>query len=77
MSDRPPFRIDSEYCVGHGRCYALAPESFDSDEMGHGIVRDRMQGTPSREPDVIVNACPEAVIELINVGASAEKGSQS
>lgn len=77
MSERPPFRIDSEYCVGHGRCYALAPESFDSDDMGHGVVRDRRQGEPSRSPEAIVNACPEGVIELISVGASAEKGSQA
>jgi ferredoxin len=77
MSDRPPFRIDADYCVGHGRCYALAPESFEPDDMGHGVVRDHQQGEATRSPETIVNACPEGVIELVSVGGSAEKGSQA
>ena len=28
-------RVDLESCVGHGRCYELAPEVFDEDERGH------------------------------------------
>lgn len=31
--------IDEELCAGHGRCYALAPEVFDSDDDGRGVVR--------------------------------------
>ncbi|RLV47452.1 ferredoxin [Nocardioides mangrovicus] len=77
MSDHPPFKIDEEFCVGHGRCYALAPESFQPDEMGHGVVRDYRDGPATREPGVVVNACPESAIELITVGGDAEKGSQS
>lgn len=30
--------LDSEQCTGHGRCYSLAPELFDSDEEGHSIL---------------------------------------
>jgi ferredoxin len=30
--------IDSELCHGHGRCYMLAPEVFDADDRGHGLV---------------------------------------
>jgi ferredoxin len=26
-------------CVGHGRCYALAPEVYDADDVGHCVVR--------------------------------------
>lgn len=28
-------RVDSEKCQGHNRCYALAPELFDVDELGN------------------------------------------
>ena len=31
-------RIDTERCTGHGRCYALAPDVFDSDDRGNGEV---------------------------------------
>jgi ferredoxin len=72
MSDqRPPFVIDHELCVGHGRCYTLAPESFYPDDMGRGQVRDRLDGQPARDPDAIVNACPEGAIGLIAAGKGA------
>ena len=31
--------LDSEACVGHGRCYALAPEVYDADDEGHCLMR--------------------------------------
>ena len=31
-------RIDESKCTGHGRCYALAPELFDADDSGYGVV---------------------------------------
>ena len=33
-------RVDPDLCVGHGRCYALAPEVFEPDDFGHCIGRD-------------------------------------
>jgi ferredoxin len=30
--------IDADLCTGHGRCYVLAPQVFDSDDGGHGVV---------------------------------------
>lgn len=27
--------VDTERCVGHGRCYELVPEVYDEDEYGH------------------------------------------
>ena len=30
--------IDADKCQGHGRCFGLAPELFDSDDLGQGIV---------------------------------------
>lgn len=31
-------RIDSDRCQGHGRCYSLSPELFDSDDYGDAVV---------------------------------------
>ena len=30
-------RVDAK-CVGHGRCYELAPDVFGDDERGHCVV---------------------------------------
>lgn len=30
--------IDNSRCEGHGRCYAIAPTIFASDEQGRGVV---------------------------------------
>jgi ferredoxin len=27
--------VDLDRCVGHGRCYALAPEVYAADDAGH------------------------------------------
>lgn len=32
-------RLDAAVCVGHGRCYVLAPEVFDEDARGHCVPR--------------------------------------
>ena len=29
-------RIDTERCEGHGRCYSLAPELVEPDDLGNG-----------------------------------------
>jgi ferredoxin len=31
--------LDSGKCQGHGRCYALAPDLFDSDDEGYSVLR--------------------------------------
>ncbi|MCV7328795.1 ferredoxin [Mycobacterium cookii] len=57
--------VDAERCVGHGRCYSLAPEIFDADEVGHSIV---LVGEVSGEREArAVDAqrnCPEGAITL-------------
>ena len=32
--------IDAEKCQGHNRCYALAPDLVDVDDMGMALVRN-------------------------------------
>ena len=31
--------VDSEKCQGHNRCYALAPDVFDVDDLGFATSR--------------------------------------
>jgi ferredoxin len=31
-------RVINERCQGHGRCYSLAPELFESDDFGNSVV---------------------------------------
>lgn len=53
-------RLDEQACVGHGRCYALAPDVYEPDDMGHCIVR-HAEVPPELEDAARTgaNACPE------------------
>ena len=57
-------RIDGELCTGHGRCYTLAPDVFDSDDRGLGLVRGDGQVPPELEKQAqqAVANCPEQAI---------------
>ena len=57
--------LDSELCTGHGRCYTLAPELFDSDDEGHSVllaevVPDGLEG----QAWLAVQNCPERCIAV-------------
>jgi len=57
--------VDAERCVGHGRCYALAPDVFASDDRGHCelLVTDV---PPELEAQARTGAanCPETAITV-------------
>ena len=58
-------RIEEDLCTGHGRCYALAPELFDTDDFGHGTVT--VDDVPDRlleRARLAVGNCPEGAITL-------------
>jgi ferredoxin len=58
-------QVDLAKCVGHGRCYELAPEVFGEDERGH--CRVLLETLPSHleEPALIAAAnCPEDAIRV-------------
>ena len=58
-------RVDSELCVGHGRCYEIAPEVFGDDERGHCVVLALL--VPPDQEDAARRAegnCPERAISL-------------
>lgn len=55
-------RLDEEVCVGHGRCYALAPDVFDADDQGHCALRFDDEDLPESLVDLARQAvanCPE------------------
>ncbi len=59
-------RIDASRCQGHGRCFSLAPDVFDSDELGNGFVLGDGEVAADRERDVRLAAanCPEGAVVL-------------
>ena len=53
-------------CVGHGRCYSLAPQMLESDDEGFVMIRG---GDPIEVPegleqlaDEVAGTCPESAI---------------
>lgn len=58
-------RVDPDLCQGHGRCFSLAPDMFDMDDMGHAIADGR--DVPADREDAVEIArqnCPEYAIEV-------------
>jgi ferredoxin len=61
-------RVDSDKCQGHGRCYALAPELFESDDFGNSVVvSDGVvpEGMEDRAR-LAVDNCPEYAIDIVD-----------
>ena len=58
-------RLDTELCQGHGRCYTLAPELFDSDDLGHCVLLvDEVPPGREDEARTGVDNCPEHALTL-------------
>jgi ferredoxin len=59
--------LDPDRCQGHGRCYTLAPDLFDADDVGHCVLS--VEEVPAgREDDARsgVENCPEQALTLID-----------
>jgi ferredoxin len=57
--------VDADLCVGHGRCYTLAPDVFDADECGHSVVRvGDVSGELEEQAITAEQNCPERAITL-------------
>ena len=58
-------RVDRDACVGHGRCYVLAPDVFEDDDRGHCVVRrpDLPAGLEKQARSAVDN-CPEGALHL-------------
>ncbi|HVN39001.1 MAG TPA: ferredoxin [Myxococcota bacterium] len=60
-------RLDRAKCVGHGRCYVLAPDVFEDDERGHCVVRK--EEVPKEFEEQARRGeqnCPEGAIALVD-----------
>ena len=60
-------RVDEAACVGHGRCYVLAPELFEADDRGHCLI-PVAEVPPELEAKARVGEenCPERAIVVEN-----------
>lgn len=57
--------VDEAACVGHGRCYALAPDVFDADDHGHCVVLHETVGDELADGARAGAAnCPESAITV-------------
>ena len=58
--------VDNELCVGHGRCYDVAPELFEDDEEGYAVVRGDGSVPPGQADAarLAVRLCPERAVTV-------------
>lgn len=58
--------VEPERCQGHNRCYALAPELFDVDELGNAFELDEGAVPVDLEDKARLAAanCPEHAITI-------------
>jgi ferredoxin len=58
-------RVDARKCVGHGRCYVLAPDVFEDDERGHCLVRHEViRPALAAQAKLGEENCPEDAISV-------------
>jgi ferredoxin len=57
--------LDSAACMGHGRCYSMAPELFDADDAGRSVLLSP-EVPPGQEKQArdAEEGCPENAIAL-------------
>jgi ferredoxin len=58
--------VDADKCQGHNRCYALAPELFDVDDLGyaHELNDGLVAGGLEDKARAAVANCPEFAITI-------------
>jgi ferredoxin len=58
--------FDREKCQGHGRCYGLAPDLFESDDEGYAVLLVPGEVPADRQDDARLAAdnCPEFAITI-------------
>ncbi len=58
-------RVDLSVCVGHGRCYALAPDVFEDDERGHcQLLLESVPPDLEKQARMAEANCPEGAISI-------------
>lgn len=59
--------IDQDRCQGHLRCYAIAPDFFQVDDLGHATTSPDGDQVPTEIEDKVREAirnCPERAITI-------------
>ena len=60
--------VDGKSCMGHGRCYLLAPDLLTDDDEGFVTIRDQAIDVPADQVEAAEEAagtCPEQAIRLL------------
>jgi ferredoxin len=60
--------VDGKSCMGHGRCYLMAPDLLVYDDEGYVTIRDQTIDVPADQVEAAEDAagtCPEQAIALI------------
>jgi ferredoxin len=59
--------VDPGACTGHGRCYTLAPEVYESDDDGYCAIRT-LDVPAGLEEQATLGAknCPERAITIVH-----------
>lgn len=58
-------KVDPQLCVGHGRCYALAPDVFAPDDYGHAeVIAAEFDGALAEQARIGAENCPERAITI-------------
>jgi len=60
--------IDGASCMGHGRCYLMAPDLLTYDDEGYVTIRDQTIDVPADHAEAAEDAagtCPEQAITLL------------
>ena len=57
--------LDDEACVGHGRCYALAPSVFGADDLGRCVLLlHEPPAAHEAAARTAVATCPEGALTI-------------
>jgi ferredoxin len=60
--------VDADRCMGHGRCYSVAPDLLTYDEEGFVSIRGQTIDVPEDQIEAAreaVESCPEEAPALI------------
>jgi ferredoxin len=60
--------VDGASCMGHGRCYRIAPDLLTYDDEGYPTIRDELIDVPEDQvaaAEEAAGTCPEEAISLI------------
>ena len=61
-------RVDRDKCEGHNRCFALAPQLFEVDELGYSSAKGDGEVPKDLEEQarLAIDNCPEYAIEAVD-----------